>query len=191
MKKRINIHKQFKEDFSLFKEKIKELKGDEKKQEIEKFKEEKKQEMEKHFEEVKSIVDKNTEAGAAFLKKIWELKEKHHNFKKQTQERKTEYRGQAQERKTEYRTKKMELKIKYKKVFVLKLTKRLDSISDDKLEKISKIIEGRIKKIEENTRISDSKKEKILAQYEAIKEIINERLDSSEDEEVNLDELFN
>jgi len=69
-----------------------------------------------------------------------------------------------------------ELRMKYKQELAKKLGNRLDKISDEKLERIVKIIDSKVAQFETNDKLSDSKKEKIIAIYEALKELIEERL---------------
>jgi len=62
-------------------------------------------------------------------------------------------------------------------------------MTTEKLEKVLTLIEDRITKIEANTKLSDDKKELIIAQFEALKDLINEKLNNTE-EEIDLDELL-
>ena len=63
-----------------------------------------------------------------------------------------------------------------------KLGSKLDKFSDEKLEKIVKIINLKIAKFEANYKMSDSKKEKLVAVYEALKELIEEKLDNTSED---------
>jgi len=96
------------------------------------------------------------------------------------------------ELKKEYRWKRDELVQKYKKKFVSKLSSKITKLSTKKLEKVNWKIDKMIDKFEANTKISDSKKDKILAQLISLKELITEELDNREviNDEIDLDKLF-
>jgi hypothetical protein len=78
-----------------------------------------------------------------------------------------------------YKEKRFEMRMKYKKAFATKLKSRLDKIPTAKLEKIVTSISSKLKKIETNVKLSDAKKEKLVAVYGAIKELIEEKLKST------------
>jgi predicted transcriptional regulator len=75
-----------------------------------------------------------------------------------------------------YKEKRFEMRMKYKKAFAAKLESRLDKIPTEKLEKVIKVIDSKLKKIESNSKLSATKKERLLSVYEAIKELIEEKL---------------
>jgi hypothetical protein len=57
------------------------------------------------------------------------------------------------------------MRMKYKKAFAAKLKSRLDKIPTEKLEKIVIFIGSKLKKIESNSKLSDTKTEKLVAIY--------------------------
>jgi len=82
--------------------------------------------------------------------------------------------------------------VKYKEAFNSRLKSRLDRISDSKLEKVATKVDAAIEKIENNSRISDTKKDALMSQLIALKEIIDEKLEDNgaEEDTIDLDELF-
>ena len=70
----------------------------------------------------------------------------------------------------------------YKKNFSDKLSSKIDTVSDDRLEKILERIDSIFEKVESNENISDERKETITAQLEALQEIVQEALDSRDAE---------
>lgn len=100
-----------------------------------------------------------------------------------------EYREMRGEKREEFKNKRFEMKMKYKKVFAEKLQSRLDKISDAKLEKVLVKIDTAKSKVESNTRMSEDKKERLFAQLDALKDLINEKLDKTPDD-INVDELL-
>lgn len=165
-----------KELFKEYREKMKEK--------AEKYKAEKKDKLEAHFDEIKSIVGDSEEA-KAFLAKAKELhsdmKEgKYEKMSKMNQKRENYSEGKK-EMKEVYKTKRADLRWKYKKAFAKKLSNRLDKIPTEKLEKILVIIDRKISETEAKTSLSDDRKEKRIAQYEALKDLINEKLNKSDD----------
>ena len=60
-----------------------------------------------------------------------------------------------------------------------KLKERLDQISNDKLEKLLPVIDRLILKVENNTRLSDDTVNARVATYNALKDVINEKLEST------------
>ena len=92
----------------------------------------------------------------------------------------------------EYSEKILEKKEKYKTIFKEALWDKLKKISSDNLKMISERIENKLEIIKETDKVSEEKKEKIIAQLLSLLELINERL--NEDDEysidINLEELF-
>lgn len=85
--------------------------------------------------------------------------------------------------------KKMELRQKYKKVFAKPLESKIENIPVEKLKLISSRIDTLIEKYS-SMDMDETKKEKTIAQLEAIKEIIDDKLTTSEDM-LDIDEILN
>ncbi len=81
-------------------------------------------------------------------------------------------------------------KEKYKKVFKEKLANKLEKVSIEKLKKLNERIEKIIDKTMENENISDNKKEKLVGQLLALKEVIQIEIDIRNDLMINLDDLL-
>jgi hypothetical protein len=92
--------------------------------------------------------------------------------------------------KSEYKNRKFELRMKYKKAFAEKLSSRIDKNSDKKLNIIIGRIEAALSKIEANTKISEDKKEKSVAQLVALRDIIVDKIDNTS-EDIDFDEILN
>jgi len=81
------------------------------------------------------------------------------------------------------------LKDKYKTYYNDKLKDKLENISEEKLEIILWNISKKIEEIISSNKFTQKTKEKILAQLEALKEIIQEKI-WEKNEEINLEELW-
>ena len=75
----------------------------------------------------------------------------------------------------------------YKANFVKKIGNKLDAISDDRLEKLLDRIDTMESQFEENTEISDERRDTVISQLIALKELIQEHL---EDTELDIDSLL-
>lgn len=106
-------------------------------------------------------------------------------------EQNAQLRAEAKEARVEYREWRDVLVEKYKWAFQKQLNKNITKFSDDNLEKISTKIEKLVETTQSNTRLSETAKQKLLAQYISLKEILDEELETrdmlGEDLEVELD----
>ena len=126
-----------------------------------------------------------------------DLNVKKEDFKKETEVlkenlkiKKDEIKNNVSDLRKNLKQTKEDLKVKYKEEFKVQLANRLESLSKENLQKVLSKIETQISKIVDSN-ISNTSKEKILAQLYAIKEIISEKLWTDVEEELNLDELLN
>ena len=132
--------------------------------------------------------------------KLKDLREIHFNNFKETfkwnndalkilEERKSVYeenraiRSEISDKRKEFRQKAETKILKYKKAFVKRLKKHIDKIPYTKLETVADKIWTAIEKIEANARLSNSKKESYLTQLEALLNVINDRLNETDEEE--------
>ena len=73
-----------------------------------------------------------------------------------------------------------------------KVQERIAKISNDRLEKLLPVIDRLIKKVENNTRLSEEKINKKVATYNALKDIINDKLNNTfNDLEKTVNEILN
>jgi len=122
--------------------------------------------------------DKFKKLDSLNLKEIEEnFKENKDNFKKQVKKMKSDIMDQVKYLKEQSQAKKQELKIKYRELFAKKLAWKLDSLTDDKIKAIIAKIDVAIKKYSNNKRLTPEKKEKFIAQLNAIKDLLQEKLD--------------
>ena len=112
-----------------------------------------------------------------------ELLEKREDVFKQN----TELRAENKEIRKEYRGERGELVSKYKSSFIKRIGNKLDKIPADKLEKVLDRIDAMEEKYEANDKISDERKDKIIAQLLALKEMIEEKLEEDDTEEDMID----
>lgn len=103
------------------------------------------------------------------------------------QENKTT-RNEVKETRTEIKDTKKALRDKYKAVFSKKLEWKLDNLSADKIKAIIEKVDTLIAKYNESD-LSQDKKDKLVAQLESIKGILQDKLTESEDL-INVDELL-
>lgn len=159
-------------------------------------------------EEIKASVASGSLTKEEGLKKLEELKTSTHEsikalvwdneeamrilgLKKDMHESNMEIRKDNAQIRQDFRQQRHDLKAKYKEKFVTALGTKLDKVSDEKLNKILTKIDVAIEKTTANEKLSQTNKDKILAQLDALKAIINEKLWVSEEEtEVNVDELL-
>lgn len=133
------------------------------------------------YDSIKTLVGDNAEAI-----KILDMKE---NMLSQNME----IRKDNVQVRQDFRQQRQDLRVKYKEKFTKALWDRLDKMTDEKLEKVLTRIESAIKKTSANEKLSQTNKDKILAQLEALKSIINEKLwinEAAETLEVNVEELL-
>jgi hypothetical protein len=67
---------------------------------------------------------------------------------------------------------------KYKKAFISRLENVIDELSDEKLVEVNDRIDSMIERTDSNVNISDEQKETLLSALVALKEIIEEKLQS-------------
>jgi hypothetical protein len=85
---------------------------------------------------------------------------------------------------------KTDLKAKYKEKYVAQIKNKLDNVSDEKLQKIITNVEKKRAIIAENEKIKTATKEKYLAQIDALLEILKEKLNPTETEELDLNQIL-
>lgn len=88
--------------------------------------------------------------------------------------------------KQDFKNARQNLRVKYKTQFMNALGNRLDNMDQAKLQLVLTRIDEAIAKVEANTALSQTNKDKLLAQLDALKDIINEKL-SSMDPNSNID----
>jgi chromosome segregation ATPase len=148
---------------------------DAKKAEYEKAKEAKKAEMDAKREEVKKKVEDHKA----------EMDKKKEEMKKMVEEK----RGEVKDAREEWKAKHQELIVKYKEAFKAQIEAKLATATPEQLEKILGNIEKQVQKVQAS-KLSQEKKDKLLAQLHALKELIQSKLDTQMSDEVNLDDLL-
>jgi chromosome segregation ATPase len=148
---------------------------DAKKAEYEKNREAKKAEMDAKREEVKKKVEEHKE----------EMDKKKEEMKKMMEEK----RGEMKETREEWKAKHAELVAKYKEAFKAQVEAKLATMNQEQLEKILGNIEKQVQKVQAS-KLSQEKKDKILAQLHALKELIQSKLDTQMSDDVNVDDLL-
>jgi hypothetical protein len=85
-----------------------------------------------------------------------------------------------------------EKKAMFKKKFNKHFSKKIDELSNEKLLKVADKIDSVLEKIENNDKMSQEKKEKIISQLLALLDIITEKIEYNEEFslEIDLEELF-
>lgn len=169
--------------------------------------------MEAHkakVEEYKVALEAKELTRAEFLAKVEELRKSTHEslvalvwnneeamrilgLKKEMLENNMDLRKENVQAKKEFVNFKQGLKAKYKERFIKSLWTKLDKLSNEKLEKVLARIDAAVEKTWANEKLSQINKDKILAQLEALKAIINEKLwvtEEDEELEINVDELI-
>lgn len=132
----------------------------------------------------KDIIEKRFEV---FYKNQFELREKIENKKEKIKDTMSWSTNEIKEKIKEV---KQTLIVKYKEKFIKQLWNKLDNISDEKLKLILDKIVTKRENISNNAKITTSSKEKLLAQLDALIEIINDKLWITDNDEINLDEII-
>ena len=99
----------------------------------------------------------------------------------------------VKEMRIKFKEKRQELRVKFKTAIEKnkRVQSRLEKIGNDKLEKLLPAIDRLIEKTENNTRISEEKINQKIATYNALKDIINQRLNNtSNDLENTVNEIL-
>jgi hypothetical protein len=132
-----------------------------------------------HHDEMKRILAGQKEA-------LTKLEERKEVFKQNR-----ELRNDVSETRKSFRGENKQRISKYKEVFLKRLWNKLDKVPTDKLETLIMKINTIIAKYSANTRLPEEKKRTILSQLEALKDIVNLRLDKvNTDEELNIEAIL-
>lgn len=112
-------------------------------------------------------------------------------MKKETMEKNKELRGDNKEIRQDFRQQRQDLRVKYREQFTKALGSRLDKMNEDKLNIVITRIDSAIAKVESNTKLTQTNKDKLLAQLDALKDLINEKLgNTSAEEAIDVDALL-
>ena len=174
----MQIHKKYKDQAKKLIEELKDNKisfADKLKirEQLEKLREEK-------FNEIKEKVANDDNA-----KKLVEIR-------KAVFEKNKDLREKISEKRKEFREKRAKVIEKYKLLLINKVWNRIDKMPKDKLEKINERIDKMYEKIDSSNKLTQERKEKLLAILEWLKETINEKLKILETESSDvLDEVLN
>lgn len=87
----------------------------------------------------------------------------------------------------EFKEEKKELISKYRYTYFDQLQVILPKVKTEKLEQISEKIDSMIEKLENNTSMNEDTKDKLMAQYISIQEIIEEELTTRDEDEESID----
>lgn len=114
--------------------------------------------------------------------------------KEKTEDEKIKFQNKISDEKFEDKkeninTKREEFKNKYRAPLTKKLSSAIDKISDEKLKIVLEKVNLMIVKFEENDKLTEDKKENIIAQLEVLKELINAKI-NSENDELNFEEIL-
>nr|MDD3720371.1 hypothetical protein [Candidatus Gracilibacteria bacterium] len=97
-------------------------------------------------------------------------------MKKDMLDKNQELRQDNMQIRQDYNNARQTLRVKYKTQFMSALGTRLDAFDTAKLQLVLTRIDAAIANTEANTNLSQTNKDKLLAQLDALKEIINEKL---------------
>lgn len=97
--------------------------------------------------------------------------------KMQVMEQNKELRNEIKEMRTSYREGRSEMVDMYKEKFFDRLAGSITKIPTEKLEKLVEQIDAYYKKVEENTKMSEENKEKMLSKLVSLQELIVEELE--------------
>lgn len=118
-----------------------------------------------------------------------EYRELKDDYKEKMKENKNEYKEKKQEAKQNFQDKKQELKMKYKAKFAKALEAKLANFSTDKIKAVIAKIDTVIEKYNSNEALTQDQKDKFVAQLNALKELLQEKIDETENS-INIDEIL-
>lgn len=124
---------------------------------------------------------------------LWndELAQKLLWMKKETMEKNKELRDDNKEIRQDFKQQREDLRVKYKEQFTKAVWSRLDKMDQTKLQTVLTRIDAAIAKVEANTNLSQTNKDKLLAQLNALKDLINEKLgNTSTEDSIDVDALL-
>ena len=159
------LKKEFQEEMDELREEMKEADSDEERAEIHM---EMKTLAQEKYEAVKEIVWSD-ETAQALLDKRKEVFKENQELREENREIRKEYKEVRRETVVAYRT-----------AFVKRIGNALDNMSDEKLEQIAARIDTMIEDFEMKTGISESRRASMLAALMALKEIIDEKLETGD-----------
>ncbi|MDD5770230.1 MAG: hypothetical protein PHE25_04615 [Candidatus Gracilibacteria bacterium] len=139
-------------------------------------------------------LQKFDDAGLSDVKNIIESRFEifyQNNFvkKPEIQKTKNDYKKQILEARMQAKMTVDDLKMKYKQKFVKQLESKLATLSTDKIKNILAKIDIVIEKYNANTEITQEQKDKFIAQLNALKELLQEKLDEIGNS-INIDEIL-
>lgn len=188
LKKFSEFKKDLEEKLTDLREEITNENLEDKKQEFQELKDEFLEKVQKEFwnvESSKKIVEQRFEI---FYKNQFELREKAIDLKNEVKEKKQEVKNEVKELRQDIKDTRAEMVAKYKTAFAKQISSRLDQMSEEKLNVVLNRINLAIEKYS-NSKLSETKKQKVLSQLEALKLLVEEKLNITD--EINIDEILN
>lgn len=85
---------------------------------------------------------------------------------------------------------KQDLVAQYKQKFITALAGKLDSIPTDKLQAVLDKVTTKREETANNAKLTSTSKEKLLAQFDALISILNDKLGITPSDEVNVNDLI-
>ncbi len=121
-----------------------------------------------HLDQVKAIVGENSE-----MAKIVDARkgvfEENKALREENRSKREELRAGIEDK-----------VVKYKGAFVQKIAKKLEKFTPEQIQKIIDKVDAQLTKVEANTKLSIENKDKIKAQLVALRETLEDRLDTSD-----------
>lgn len=133
-----------------------------------------------YAEDVKEVIGDDAEA-SSYVDSRLELRNKNSEIRDEIRETRVETRGEM-----------ADMIETYKEAYFSKLATVVPKLATEKLEKLSTKVDTMIEKVEANTKLSQDKKDKLVAQLVSLKEIIDEELETRDilDEDLDLEEII-
>lgn len=124
-----------------------------------------------HLDKLKTIVGENSE----FAKIV--------DARKGVFEENKALREENRSKREEWRDGIEDKVVKYKGIFVQKIAKKLEKLNTTQIQKIIDKVDAQLTKVEANTILSQENKDKLKAQLVALRETLEDRLDTSDAEQ--------
>jgi len=132
---------------------------------------------------LKFVDETKTESFKDFCQKRWEVAMENKDLRQETA-----MKNQVVRQKT--KTKIWDIKAKYKELFITKYKNILDKVPTERIPQIITKIENQIEKVNSNTTLSQTRKNKLLWQLYALLEILEEKLIIPNEDELNIEDLL-
>lgn len=132
---------------------------------------------------LKFVDETKTESFKDFCQKRWEVAMENKDLRQETAMKNQVVRQET-------KNKVWDIKAKYKELFITKYKNILDKVPTERIPKIITKIEAQIEKVNSNTVLAQTKKDTLLWQLNALLEVLQAKITTPAEDELNIEELL-